>query len=164
MPYEENIREVLGDMPDDMTRLYQRMEKSLLSSTRRSNKKMIKTLLEWSICPQRSLTVKELEHALQPEFTGFLDLGRTIRDTCGHFIQVGDAGKVEILHHTAREYFTHTTESELYVDLRTTHARLFTKTLTILKEPDLRWKLLQSQHSLQQQEPFVFYAAVHVLD
>jgi WD40 repeat protein len=158
---EESIREVLGDIPDDMTRLYQHMEKTLLSSTRKSNKMLIKTLLEWSICPQRSLTLKELEHALQPEFTGFLDLGRTIRDTCGHFVQVDDAGKVGILHHTAREYFTQTAESEFYVDLRATHARLFTKTLTLLKEPDLRWKLLQTQHSLQQREPFVFYAAVN---
>jgi WD40 repeat protein len=158
---EESIREVLEEIPDDMARFYQRMETTLLSATRKSNQSLIRALLQWSTCAQRSLTLTELARALQPEFSGFLDLKRTIKETCGQIIQVGENDKISILHHTAREYFTHSPESQLYVDEGTTHQKLFAKSLAVLEEPELRGRLMESQHALQNSEPFVFYAAVN---
>ncbi|PTB62268.1 hypothetical protein BBK36DRAFT_1145059 [Trichoderma citrinoviride] len=158
---EDSIREVLDEIPDDMISLYQRMERTLLDSTRKSNKPLIRTLLEWTICAQRSLSIQELSQALRPDFSGLFDLRRTIHDSCGQFLHVDSKGKVTILHHTAREYFTSTLESQFYVDVRETHGRLFARTLAQLEEADLRWRLIQNQHALQASEPFVFYAAVN---
>ena len=158
---EESIQEVLEDIPDDMTRFYERMETTLLNSTRKSNRLLIKALLEWTTCAQRSLTLAELTRALQPEFSGFLDLRSTIKDTCGQIIQVDENNKIAILHHTAREYFTRSTASQLHIEYRDTHRKLFIKTLSVLEEPELRGRMMQSQHALQHTEPFVFYAAVN---
>ncbi|KAI1178951.1 hypothetical protein F4777DRAFT_41545 [Nemania sp. FL0916] len=157
---EENIREVLEEIPTDMTSMFQRMENNLLQSTRKSDKLLIKTLLEWSTCAQRPLSVKELSQALRPEFSGFLDLKRTIQETCGQFIQVDGYDKVTILHHTTREYFTRTSESEFRINSKKSHERLFAKTLTVFEDDGLRWRLLQNQHALQSSEPFIFYSAV----
>ncbi|KAI0011853.1 hypothetical protein F4779DRAFT_160175 [Xylariaceae sp. FL0662B] len=158
---EQSIREALEDIPDDMTQLYQRMEQSLLGSTRKSNKFLIQTLLGWCICAQRPLDLKELSQALQPEFSGFLDIRKTIQDVCGQFIQVDDCGKTDILHHTAREYFTRSSESQFHIDTERTHEKLLMKSLVTLEEPKLRWRLVQNQHALQSSEPFIFYAAIN---
>ncbi|TFB01532.1 putative transporter AQR1, partial [Trichoderma ghanense] len=158
---EDNIREVLDDIPNDMISLYQRMERTLVDSTRKSNKPLIRTLLEWTICAQRSLGIQELSQALRPEFSGLFDLRRTIHDSCGQFLHVDGKGKVNILHHTAREYFTSTLDSQFYIDVRETHGKLFVRTLAQLEEEDLRWRLIQNQHALQASEPFLFYAAVN---
>lgn len=158
---EESIREVLEEIPDDMTRFYERMETTLLSATRKSNRPLLKALLEWSTCAQRPLTLMELSSALQPEFSGFIDLKRTIKDTCGQIVQVDEKDKIRILHHTAREYFTRSTVSQLHIDDHQTHRKLFERTLEVLEDPMLRGKLLESQHALQKREPFTFYAAVN---
>lgn len=157
---EESIRDVLDEIPNDMTRFYERMETILLSSTRKSNRPLIKALLEWSTCAQRPLSIPELSRALQPEFSGFLDLKRTIRDSCGQIVQVDENDKISILHHTAREYFTHSAGSHLRVDEQTTHRKLLQRTLDVLEEPALRGRLMENQHASKNSEPFVFYAAI----
>lgn len=158
---EESIQEVLREIPDDMISLYQRMERTLVESTRKSNKPLIKALLEWTICAQRSLNIQELSQALQPDFSGLFDLKRTIQESCGQFLHVNNKDKVTILHHTAREYFTGALDSEFHVDVRQTHGKLFVRALVQLEHADLRWRLMQSQHALQASEPFVFYAALN---
>jgi WD40 repeat protein len=158
---EESIREVLEELPDDMMRFYQRMETTLLSTTRKSNRPLIRALLQWSMCAQRPLTLAELSHALQPDFSGFLDLRRTIKDVCGHFIQVDESDKVSILHHTAREYFTHFPESLLYIDEIETHQTMFAKSLKVFEDPKLRARLIESRHIPKIGESFVSYAAVN---
>lgn len=158
---EESIQEVLQEIPDDMISLYQRMERLLVDSTRKSNKPLIRNLLEWTICSQRSLSIQELSQALQPDFSGIFDLKRTIQESCGQFLHVDNKNKVTILHHTAREYFTGALDSEFHVDVRQTHGKLFVRALVQLEQADLRWRLMQSQHALQAGEPFVFYAALN---
>lgn len=157
---EESIREVLERTPSDMTRMFQHMESNMLKSIRQSDKPLIRSLLEWSTCAQRPLSIKELSQALQPEFSGFLDLKRTVQETCGQFVQVDDYDKVALLHHTTREYFTQTTDSEFHVDLGPTHEKLLIKSLKVFADQNLRWRLLQHQHELHSSEPFVFYSAV----
>lgn len=158
---EESIQEVLEEIPDDMVSLYQRMERTLVDSTRKSNKPLIKSLIEWTICAQRSLSIQELSQALQPDFSGLFDLKKTIQESCGQFLHVNNKDKVTILHHTAREYFTGTLDSQFHVDVRQTHGKLFVRTLIQLEKADLRWRLMESQHALQTSEPFVFYAALN---
>ncbi|KAL6875968.1 WD40 repeat-containing protein [Trichoderma longibrachiatum] len=158
---EQDIQKTLGQTPGGMIYLYQRMEGALLSTAKLANKPLIRALLEWTICAQRSLSVREMAQALSPEFSGFLDLKKTIQNTCGQFIHVGDNDTITMLHHTAREYFTSTLSSQLHIDTHETHEKLFARTLNQLEEPELRWRLIQSQHALQASEPFVFYAAAN---
>ncbi|KAI1324505.1 hypothetical protein F5Y16DRAFT_402357 [Xylariaceae sp. FL0255] len=158
---EEDIRKVLEEIPDDMTQMYERMESNLLRTIRQSDKELIIRLLEWCICAQRPLSLKELSQALQPEYSGFLDFKRTIQDTCGQFIQVGQDGKVKILHYTAREYLARSSKSDLRIDSKKGHERLFRRTLAVFEDEGLRWRVLRNQHALQSMEPLVFYSAMN---
>ncbi|KAI2467412.1 hypothetical protein F4781DRAFT_311348 [Annulohypoxylon bovei var. microspora] len=157
---EEDINDVLEDIPDDMTQLYERMEQSLISSTRGSTNRLIRTLFEWCICAHRPLNLKEISQALQPEFQGFLDLKRTIKDACGQFIRVEESNAVSLLHYTARDYFMNSSKNFL-IHPQWTHEKLLINTLRVLEDPELRWKLSQGEHALQTSEPFVFYSAVN---
>ncbi|VUC30640.1 unnamed protein product [Clonostachys rosea] len=157
---EKRIQEVLKEVPDDMTLVYERMEKSLLQSGRRANEPLIKSLIEWTICAQRSLNLSEMSQALEPEFTGFLDLKRTIKDACGQFIQVDESGNISMLHYSTSEYFSRSTTSRFSVNLRVAHTHLFLKTNSALEEPTLQWRLIENRHTLQSSQPFVFYSAI----
>ncbi|KAK7212757.1 hypothetical protein V2G26_019935 [Clonostachys chloroleuca] len=157
---EKRIQEVLDEVPDDMSLVYERMEKSLVQSGRRANEPLIKALIEWTICAQRSLTLNEMSQALEPEFTGFLDLERTIKDACGQFIQINDSNNITMLHHTTSEYFTRSATSIFSINLEVSHTRLFLKTTLALEEPTLQWKLIENRHALRISHPFVFYSAI----
>ncbi|KAI1123686.1 hypothetical protein F5Y10DRAFT_251265 [Nemania abortiva] len=157
---EEDIRKILEETPTDMTLMFQRMEDTLLQSIRQSDKPLVRTLIEWPTCAQRPLSLKELSQALQSEFPGFLDLKRTIQETCGQFIHVDSDDRITLLHHSTREYFTRSSESEFHIDSKESHKKLFTRTLMVFEGEGLRWRLLQNQHALQSSEPFTFYSAV----
>lgn len=157
---EESVRETLNEIPSDMNKLYQRMEMAIVTSPRRSNKLLAKSILQWTICAQRSLGLKELSQALKPEFSELLDIRRTIQDVCGQFILIDPTGKVGMLHQTACDYLTKMSTSEIAINLRRAHEQLFLKSISVLLDPALRLKLTQGQHALQGTEPLVFYAAI----
>lgn len=158
---EEGIEDVLREVPDDMTDLYRRMEENLTSSVRKANKPLILALFQWTICAQRPLDLKEMSQALQPQFSHFVDLRWTIKETCGQFLQVQESGEIDMLHHTAREYLTNNRDGDFHVEPRKTHGILFQTTIRVLTDPNLRWRLVQSQDLLQDSEPFVYYSAIN---
>lgn len=158
---EEDIKEVLGEVPDDMTELYRHMERNLISSARKSNRPLILALFQWVVCAQRPLSLKEMSQALQPRFSHFVDLRWTIKDTCGQFLQVHDNGRIDMIHHTAREYLTRTSDGDFRVESRKAHGILFQRTVEVLSDPRLRWRLIQGQKLVQENEPLVIYSAVN---
>ncbi|KAI1394272.1 uncharacterized protein F4822DRAFT_435924 [Hypoxylon trugodes] len=112
---------------------------NLVNSTRNFNIELIRALID----------LEEMSEALKPEF----------QETC--YMRVEENGRVNILHHTARDYFTNSLQSRFYIDLAETHGRFLMKTITTLEDPELRWRLVHDEHGLQSSEPFVFYSAVN---
>ena len=161
---EESVQEMLDEISDDMFEVYWRMEENIIKATRKSNIPLIKAIIEWTICSHRTLSLQEMSEALRPEYSRIIDLSRTIKDICGHFIQISDQGKISLLHHTAREYFLRTTKSQFFVEEDKTNEKLFQKALFSLESPSLRLSMFQRQHALLATEPFVFYAAAHWSD
>ena len=157
---EQDIRKVLDGTPNDMLKLYARMEKSLVDSNRQSSITLLRAIFEWVTCSQRNLDLLELSQALQPEFPGLLSLSKTINDTCGHFVQVDGDGKVAMLHQTAREYLVGASTSYLSINESETHKKLFHKTLSSLESSSLKLELLTDGLSMLTTNPFIFYSAV----
>ncbi|KAJ4416586.1 hypothetical protein N0V85_002217 [Neurospora sp. IMI 360204] len=62
---------------------------------------------------------------------------------------------------TSREYLTQSRQSELFVDTKNAHAKLFKRCLQSLQEETLRWRLVRNDGALQSTEPFIFYAALN---
>ncbi|KAL1393537.1 hypothetical protein HDK64DRAFT_315026 [Phyllosticta capitalensis] len=157
---EEAIHEALDEIPGELSRLYQRMEATLLDGLRKSDRCLARALLQWTICSRRPLHLSELSQALRPGLPEFLDLQSSISDLCGQFVQVDPTGHVGLVHQTAREYFTQITTSELSVNPKEAHGQLFTKSIHTLADPALRLKLTQTRDTFMDKEPFLCYAAV----
>ena len=156
---EEAIQEVLNDIPRDMNNLYRRMELTILNNPRKSDTALAKTLLQWTICASRLLTLKELSQALRPEYPEMLDLRRTIQDVCGHFMIISSKGQATIVHQTARDYLIKDANKGSFIDPKNGHEELFMKSASALCDPSLRFRLTHGQHALSSTEPFLFYAA-----
>ena len=156
---EQAIRKTLEDIPAGMGALYQRMELAVAKNPRQADRMLAKTLLKWTICAHRSLTLKELSQALMPEFPEFLDLKSTIQGVCGQLIVVDQKSRVVMVHQTARDYLTKTPNLHLSINLKDSHRELFAKTLSFLFQPNLRPKLGRDQHMTEITEPFLIYAA-----
>lgn len=157
---EEGVNACLEDIPDGMTKLYQRMERNLIESTKKAHMPLIKAILEWAVCATRVLSLDEFADALQPEYTGFLDLKRTITNACGQFIRVNEAEKVVLLHETAREYLKSGDAGELRINLCDSHAKLFIRTQSVFQNAGIGNNLPWTEHSLKTCDKFVCYAAV----
>ncbi|KAL2204308.1 WD40 repeat-containing protein [Sarocladium strictum] len=158
---EESIQEVLDEIPDNIFELYRRMEQNMVRSTRKSNVPLIRCLLEWTACSQWSLNLLEMSQAMKDDFPRILDLSRTIKDSCGQFIQIDQCGGIGLLHHTAREYFMRTNDSQFFIDEKKTHGKLFQRAILALGDTSLKLELIQKQHTLRSTQPFVFYAAAN---
>ncbi|POS72340.1 hypothetical protein DHEL01_v209267 [Diaporthe helianthi] len=158
---EEDINGVLGEVPDDMTELYRHMENNLVSNSRKPTRPLILALFRWTVCAQRPLDLNEMSQALQPQFSHFMDLRWTIKDTCGQFLQVHDNDRIDLIHHTAREYLTRTSDGEFRVESKKSHGILFQRTVEVLSQPRLRWTLMQGRHIVRENEPLVYYSAVN---
>lgn len=156
---EDAIDQTLSEIPKDMNQLYRRMELTVLRTTQSSNIPLAKTLLQWTICARRPLMLKELASALRPEFLEFLDLRRTIENVCGQFIVVDPAGRVGLLHQTAREYLTKISNEKISVNLKQSHRKLFERTVTAVLDPGIRYELSYEQRGATCADPFFFYAA-----
>ena len=153
------IMEVIDELPTGMEALYRRMETQLVRQLKKADLSLAKKLLSWIVCAQRPLKVTELLNALEPEFTEFLDLDATIRDICGQFVSVDRGSCVTLVHGTASEYLTKTSDSHLFVDKQSGNAELFTTTITYLLRPDIRSRLTSTRQVLLSTYPFMAYAA-----
>ncbi|KYG47040.1 hypothetical protein M433DRAFT_63914 [Acidomyces richmondensis BFW] len=152
---EQEVMEILEDIPDDMTLLYERMEASIFTNPRKANIKLATSLLRWAVCSRRPLKLTELSDALP----GFLDLRRTISDLCGYFVNVDEDGTVHLIHQTAREYLTKTSASKISINLKDGHDELCLKAISVLMGENLRSDLTHRLEYVRQKVPFISYAS-----
>lgn len=156
---QQAIKQILEEIPAGMGALYLRMELAVVNNSKKADLILAKSLLTWVVCARRPLTLQELSQALTPEFPEFLDLKRTIQDVCGQFLVVDHSSHVALVHKTARDYLTKTSNLQLFIDREKSHLALFTKTISFLLRPELRSKLGRNQRAIRLAEPFLFYAA-----
>lgn len=100
-----DIDTALGEVPNDMKALYERMIGNVRSQPAR-HQDIAFRVLTWASCAFRPLTVAELDAALRPEFDGFVNLGETIVQICGQFVRV-DHEVISLIHSTARQFLLH---------------------------------------------------------
>ncbi|EXJ92441.1 hypothetical protein A1O3_00992 [Capronia epimyces CBS 606.96] len=157
---EKDIQDTLQKLPDDMTKMYQRMEDAITQTSNKQNVELARLLLQWVICTPRPLTLGELEDALRGDHTDILNLRSTIRSLCGQFVLIDQTDHVTMIHQTAREYLTTVSQSAIAIDHQHAHNTLLVKTLSSLSasSPSSNLSLLKLD-DLQKKKPFILYAA-----
>lgn len=151
---ETDIDTALRELPAELEPLYARMERSLASQARVTDKKLTNTIFAWATCSRRPLTLQELSQALQPAHRSILDLTHTINQVCGDFVAVSARGDVTMIHQTAREYLTKTSGLQYSVYPPDAHYTLFQTCISFLLTTNPRMQVEQAKS-----RPFMMYAA-----
>lgn len=134
---EEQIRDVLKNVPAEMDDLYTRILQGIAAVP--SNVKFAKCILRWTVCATRPLTIDELKEALRLDINHVVPrLGSVVESICGHLIQVDNQSRVQTLHETVRGFLTRQGfNSEFAIDRRKENSRLAEVCLAYLSGKEL---------------------------
>lgn len=161
---EQQIQEVLDSVPSEMDNLYTRILETMAMIPR--NKKLAQTILRWTVCAVRPLTVEELKETIR------LDLGevvprleRTVESVCGHLVHVDRNSRVQIIHQTVRAFLTQDgLLSDFAIDRLREHSRLAEVCLRYLCSDELkssRYRRRGSATRAAKRSVFADYATVY---
>ncbi|MCJ1424442.1 hypothetical protein MMC29_002330 [Sticta canariensis] len=135
--YEE-IKVAFDEIPSGMDSLYRRMETSIKNLTRVSDKDLSRTIPIWATYSRRPLSTDELLRALQPQFSAILDLKFTISKVCGHFVVIDSDNQIGLVHQTARDYLTKSSDLPFSISPHDAHEDLFNKTISVFLDRQIR--------------------------
>ncbi|KAM7184137.1 hypothetical protein V8F20_012346 [Naviculisporaceae sp. PSN 640] len=135
---EEDAKHVLDELPHGMECLYHRALDSISQATR--GRTLAYTILEWTCCAMRPLTVRELEGALEIQTKDkFPNLGDTITSLCGQLVTIDRADRVQIIHETARDFLTdEDLSSDFPIRKREVHTKMANVCLKYLVSDELK--------------------------
>lgn len=134
----EEIEYILDVVPEEMDELYSRNLEVMTSRPR--TKKLAQTILTWTICATRPLTVEELKDAIHLDLktTVTRDLEKSISTLCGQFLFVDKYNRVQTIHETARIFLLNSNlNSEFRVHLPSGNLQLALACLTYLTSEDM---------------------------
>ena len=134
---EQQIKEVLEEVPQDMDLLYERILHNM--STLRG-RDLAKAILTWVTCAARPLSTEELEEALKFDLNeSVAHLERSIATFCGQLVYIDKYDKVQLVHDTLRQYLLRERlQSDFVVDRSEAHRRLAEACLRYLLSGEMR--------------------------
>ncbi|KAJ3545667.1 hypothetical protein NM208_g2401 [Fusarium decemcellulare] len=141
--FPQQARDALEAIPPELAAVYKRIQQSLADNTNTKDQELAVRILSWVTCSEHQLSLDELSEALQTsqQHNQMLDLNRTISRLCGDLVVVDGNKKVSMVHHTAKEFLTHTGDIPLHIDVTKTHTMLFERCLEALTDPKFRFRV-----------------------
>lgn len=135
---EEEVAQVLDEVPRGMNQLYSRTLVSMAQIPR--SKSLATAILTWVACSTRPLSIAELAGALSLDVPGaYTNLKDTILALCGQMVVVDKFDRVQMIHETAREFlFNKDMVSEFSIDKKAAHARIAKSCLRYLGSEELK--------------------------
>ncbi len=135
---EQEISEVLDEVPPKMEDLYLRVLDSMSRATR--GRKLTKAILCWVACSTRPLTTKELDGALKLDVRdNFAKIEETITALCGQLVTVDKFGRVQMVHETVREFLLgEELDSEFAVRKSDAHTQIARVCLSYLVSDEMK--------------------------
>ncbi|POR31146.1 Uncharacterized protein TPAR_08652 [Tolypocladium paradoxum] len=141
---EQAVEIALQELPPGMEDLYDRMAASI-ADQQSIDSALTASILSWVTCARRTLSVLELQEALEPEGRRVLSLQRSIGALCAGFVVIDNGGSVALVHKTAGEYLQRTTGTQFGVDKKAAHQSIFLRCVDCLTVPGLRGKVTRGQ-------------------
>ncbi|CAK1360113.1 Vegetative incompatibility protein HET-E-1 [Cercospora beticola] len=121
--------EVLQRVPEGLAPLYERMDEHLAETFRYrpETRELGRIIIIWASCARRPLHLDELRTALDDNYPEITDIGRTIRECCGDFVNIDKNGCVTMAHASVREVLMSNSALNFHVDVHKSHHTLFTR-------------------------------------
>ncbi|KAL9025906.1 MAG: hypothetical protein Q9196_005347 [Gyalolechia fulgens] len=161
---EQQIQEVLDSVPSEMDSLYTRILDNMALVPR--NQKLAQTILRWTVCAVRPLSVEELKEAIRLDLEEIIPrLERTVESVCGNLIHVDRHSRVQLVHETVRAFLTKDgLNSDFAIDRIKEHSRLAEVCLQYLSGNELkssRYRRRGSATRIAKRSVFAEYATVY---
>lgn len=161
---EQQILDVLRDIPTEMNDLYTRILDSMRSHSR--DKELAKAIFRWTVCAARPLTVEELKEALKLDVNETLPrLEKSIDSVCGNLVQVDKLSRVQVVHQTVKAFLVKEGfESEFAIDRVKENSRLAEVCLKYLAGDEMknpRNRRGSAARRLTKRSLFVEYASLY---
>lgn len=161
---EQQIWEVLGEVPPEMDELYTRILDGMMTLSR--DRELAKAIIRWTIFAARPLTTDELKEALKLDINQNLPrLENAIGSICGSLIQVNKQSRVEVVHQTVRAFLMKDgLKSEFAMDKVKENSRLAEVCLKFLGGEEMknpRNRRGSAGKSFMKRSPFTEYASLH---
>ena len=161
---EQQIWEVLKDVPTEMDELYMRILDDMKTRTR--DIELAKAILRWTVCAARPLTTEELKEALELDINETLPrVEKSITSVCGELIHVDSKMRVQVAHQTVRVFLMKEgLESEFAIDRVKENSRLAEVCLKYLGGEEMktvRNRQRSAGRRLVTRSAFVDYASFH---
>ncbi|KAH0543071.1 hypothetical protein FGG08_002584 [Glutinoglossum americanum] len=156
------VRQVLEEVPQNMEQLYARALR-IMSSKPKYTKDIARTILVWTVCAVRPLTISELYAALKIDLGDDVhDLESAIASLCAQLVHVDKTGRVLMVHLTARTFLVDPKlESEFSINEKVGHLRLAEICLQYLCSDEMKLPRARRSKRVQtrrtQRSNFVFY-------
>lgn len=161
---EQQIWEVLRDVPTEMDELYTRILDGMMTLSR--DRELAKAILRWTVFAAQPLTTDELKEALKLDINESLPrLENAIGSICGNLIQVNKQSKVEVIHQTVRAFLMKDgLNSEFAMEKVKENTRLAEVCLRLLGGEEMknpRNRRGSAGKSLMNRSPFTEYASLY---
>lgn len=155
------IRQVLEEVPSDMSELYSRVLDSMSKASH--GKLLAKAILTWTVCSARPLTTDELYHALRLDMKDTVDsVQKSIIASCGQLVYVDAQSRVQMIHQTARDFLCRSSViSEFSINRELGHTRLALACLQYLNGNEMkgpRHRKLSGSNIVKDRCPFIAYS------
>ncbi|KAL8393102.1 hypothetical protein RB595_003048 [Gaeumannomyces hyphopodioides] len=137
---EDQVRQVLESTPSDMDRLYDRMMATIIAPNMDEDKQLAKALMTCAMFAKTPITVGEFLELYPSETKDIMNFGHTVGQVCGQFM-VLTHGRVQLVHHSAREYLMRKKDTLFSLDPRGANEDLLVKCFVTLCDKSLRRKL-----------------------
>lgn len=159
----EELREVLDEVPQEMTELYDRNLRMMEGSR---NAILEKHIITWAICAVTPLTADQMKDAIKLSLgmTLVRDLRTSLKYICGHFLNVKNHGQIHVVHETARAFLTNEAlDSSFRVDSRQGHETIALACLKYLLSDDLKYTKQRRSAAPDTtcKTPMAVYACLH---
>lgn len=138
------LEHALNHLSPGMEALYDRMAISVRTRLSSADRELSQSILGWTACAHRSLSIGELGDALRND--SLLEINRTVSDLCGGFVTL-DKDKFTMIHETAREYLMRGGGGDRppTIDQNFTSDKLFSRCIECLTDPKLRSQIIRNQ-------------------
>ena len=159
----EEINDVLDEIPQEISDLYQR---SIKKMERSRTKLLAKHMITWAICATHPLTVDQMKDAMKLSLgaTVARDLRASLPHLCGQFLIVDGQSHIKVVHETARAFLTDPDlTSDFRVNFEDGHDMLAQACLKYLLSDELKYRGGRRRATPKASErlPIANYACIH---
>jgi WD40 repeat protein len=160
-----DIRRVLASSSDSMDNLYIKILMDMADA--RFGKDLAKTILTWTACSFRPLSIDEIHRAIELDINDSIhDFERSINTCCRNIAYVDSQKTVRLIHLTARDFLLRQNiVAEFEIEKSNAHRRLTLACFQYLSSTEMkppRSKTLSLSTEAEKKSPFADYACKFV--